>query len=109
VDILSIFSCGAKFEDGKGDVAGEYARHPVHVVPNDGRAGVQNVVIFHFCPICGSNVYYDLAVAPDFIGVRVGAFTDPMFPPPLISGFEEYRSPWAMNVAALPMPGGHHD
>ena len=24
----------------------------------------------------------------------------------MISGFEEYRFPWAMNVAALPMPGG---
>jgi hypothetical protein len=24
------------------------------------------------------------------------------------SGFEEYKHPWAMNVAALPMPLGHH-
>jgi hypothetical protein len=23
----------------------------------------------------------------------------------MISGFEAYRHPWAMNVAALPMPG----
>jgi len=64
---------------------------------------------YHFCPECGSTVYYELAVAPDMIGVRVGAFTDPTFPPPMISGFEEYRFPWALNVAALPMPGGHHD
>ena len=64
---------------------------------------------FYFCPVCGSTVYYELAVAADFIGVRVGAFADPTFPPPMISGFEEYRFPWAMNVAALPMPGGHHD
>jgi hypothetical protein len=66
-------------------------------------------VTFHFCPVCGSTVYYEVADAPDFIGVKVGAFTDPTFPPPMISGFEEYRFPWAMNVAALPMPGGHHD
>jgi hypothetical protein len=64
---------------------------------------------YHFCPVCGSTVYYEIAVAPDFIGVRVGAFTDPTFPPPMISGFEECRFPWALNVAALPMPGGHHD
>jgi hypothetical protein len=64
---------------------------------------------YHFCPVCGSTVYYELAVAPDFIGVRVGTFTDPTFPPPTISGFEEYRFPWAMDVADLPMPGGHHD
>ena len=64
---------------------------------------------FHFCPVCGSTVYYEIAAAPDFIGVKVGAFTDPTFPAPMISGFEEYRFPWAMNVEALPMPGGHHD
>jgi hypothetical protein len=40
------------------------------------------------------------------IGVRVGACTDPTYPPPTISGFEEYGFPWAMNVVALPMPGG---
>jgi hypothetical protein len=66
-------------------------------------------VTFHFCPVCGSTLYYEVADAPDFIGVKVGAFTDPTFPAPMISGFEDYRFPWAMNVAALPMPGGHHD
>jgi hypothetical protein len=66
-------------------------------------------VTYHFCPECGSNVYYLLDGAPDFVGVKVGAFTDPTFPPPIISGFEEYRFPWAMNIAALPMPGGHHE
>jgi hypothetical protein len=64
---------------------------------------------YHFCPECGATVYYLLDSAPDFVGVKVGAFTDPTFPPPMISGFEEYRFPWAMNVAALPMPGGHHN
>ncbi|CAN7725215.1 GFA family protein [Mesorhizobium sp. LjRoot246] len=63
---------------------------------------------FHFCPECGSTVYYVLAETPDNIGIKVGAFADPTFPPPMISGFEEYRFPWAMNVEALPMPGGHH-
>ena len=61
---------------------------------------------YHFCPDCGSTVYYVLDETPDNIAVRGGAFTDPTFPPPMISGFEAYRHPWAMNVAALPMPGG---
>ena len=42
-------------------------------------------VTFHVCPVCGSTVYYEMDPAPDFIGVKVGAF------------------------AGLPMPGGHHD
>jgi hypothetical protein len=61
---------------------------------------------YHFCPECGSTVYWDMAVAPDIIGVAVGGFTDPTFPPPMISGFEGYGHPWAMNASDLPMPGG---
>ena len=63
---------------------------------------------FHFCPVCGSTMYYEANKAPGMIGVKVGCFSDPTFPPPNISGFEEYQFPWAQNVAALPMPGGHH-
>jgi hypothetical protein len=64
---------------------------------------------YHFCPECGSTVYWDMAVAPDIIGVAVGSFTDPTFPPPMISGFEAYGHPWALTASDLPMPGGHHD
>lgn len=60
-------------------------------------------VTYHFCPECGSNVFYDIAAAPDFIGIKVGAFADPTFTPPMISGFEEYRFSWALNPSALPM------
>jgi hypothetical protein len=60
-------------------------------------------VTYHFCPTCGSTVYWDLAVSPDFLGAAVGTFTDPTFPPPVISGFEEYRHPWAMTASDLQM------
>jgi hypothetical protein len=64
---------------------------------------------FHFCPVCGSTVYYLVDGDAARIGVKIGAFADPTFPPPIISGFEAYGHPWAMNVEALPMPGGHHE
>jgi hypothetical protein len=64
---------------------------------------------YHFCPECGSTVYWDISAAPDFLGVAVGAFTDPTFPPPMISGFEAYGPAWAMTASDVPMPGGHHD
>jgi hypothetical protein len=57
----------------------------------------------------GSTVYWEMVVDPNVFGVAVGSFTDPAFPPPLISGFEEYRFPWAMKAADLRMPGGHHN
>ena len=66
-----------------------------------------DVVTSHFCPVCGSTVYYFRKSDPARTGVRVGAFADPTFPPPMGSGFEEYRHPWTSNIAALPMPLGH--
>jgi hypothetical protein len=69
---------------------------------------VADVVTSHFCPVCGSTVYYFRKSDPARTGVKVGAFADPTFPPPMGSGFEEYAHPWAMKVADLPMPLGHH-
>jgi hypothetical protein len=61
---------------------------------------------YHFCPECGSTVYWEIAAAPELLGVAIGTFADPTFPPPMISGFEAYGHPWAMNPSDLPMPGG---
>jgi hypothetical protein len=58
---------------------------------------------YHFCPECGSTVYWDLSSAPDVVGVAVGTFTDPTFPTPIGAGFEAYAHPWAMNLSELPI------
>lgn len=68
-----------------------------------------DVVTSHFCPECGSTVYYFRKSDPARTGVRVGAFADPTFPPPMGSGFEAYAHPWTKNISALPMPLGHHE
>ena len=60
---------------------------------------------FHFCPVCGSTVYWDITIAPGLLGVACGTFADPTFPPPMIAGFAAYGAAWAMNVSELPMPG----
>lgn len=52
-------------------------------------------LVFHFCPNCGSNVYFYLpAVLPDMIGVAVGCFADPGFPAPQASLYEYRRHRW---------------
>jgi hypothetical protein len=38
--------------------------------------------VFHFCPACGSQVFYTEPTEPDLIVVSVGSFADPSFPPP---------------------------
>lgn len=48
----------------------------------------------HFCPDCGTSVWWEADMRPDFIGVAVGAFGDPQFPVPLRSVWEQSRHPW---------------
>jgi hypothetical protein len=56
---------------------------------------------FHFCPECGSTVFWRLANPPDVIAVPVGAFADPAFPPPMISVYESRRHAWLELPAAM--------
>jgi hypothetical protein len=56
--------------------------------------GVQRKVRFHFCPTCGSSVYWHLDLRPDHYGIAVGAFTDPDFPPPTQSVWEQTKHSW---------------
>jgi hypothetical protein len=58
---------------------------------------------YHFCPVCGSTVWYTADADESRIGVKIGAFTDPTFPAPKVSGFEADQHPWAMNAATLSM------
>jgi hypothetical protein len=51
-------------------------------------------VTFHFCPVCGSTVHYELSRHPDIIGIPVGAFADIHFPPPVRSVYEERMHAW---------------
>jgi hypothetical protein len=58
---------------------------------------------YHFCPVCGSTLYWDIDADPDRIGMAIGNLTEPTFPAPKISGFESYGHPWAMKAADLPI------
>jgi hypothetical protein len=50
--------------------------------------------VFHFCPDCGSQVFYTEPTEPDLVVVSVGSFADPAFPPPTESGYDSRRHPW---------------
>jgi len=51
-------------------------------------------VTFHFCPDCGSSVYWLPERKPDLVGVAVGAFADPAFPAPSQAVHGESGHPW---------------
>src|SRR5882757_1316899 len=48
----------------------------------------------HFCPDCGTTVYWEADFRPDHVGIAVGAFADPDFPAPVRSVWEENRHAW---------------
>jgi hypothetical protein len=49
---------------------------------------------FHFCAECGTTVYFSSSSTPDTLGIPVGAFADPEFPPPTVSVWEERMHHW---------------
>ncbi len=50
--------------------------------------------LFHFCPGCGSQVFYTEPSSPDLVVVSVGSFADPTFPAPTESGYDSRRHSW---------------
>lgn len=84
-----------------GSVFGGQARFPATEVEIEGRssswsrtADSGNTITFHFCPVCGSTVFYRPEREPDLIAIPVGAFADPSFPGPWVSVYESRRHPW---------------
>ena len=51
-------------------------------------------VRMHFCPACGSTVYWKPDASPSIIGVAVGSLADPAFTPPVMSVFEQSKHTW---------------
>ena len=62
------------------------------VYMRDGRENRK--VRIHFCPECGSSVYWEADARNDMIGVALGAFADPTIPAPMRSEWETTRHPW---------------
>ncbi len=82
----SPFGVGAYFEDAQLRLSGPSSVYERSV---EGRK-----LSFHFCPRCGSTVYWRAANHPGRYGVAVGAFADPHFPKPARSVFERSRHDW---------------
>lgn len=58
---------------------------------------------FHFCPNCGSTVYYEPLGMEEYLAIPVGAFADPGFPTPLVSVYESRMHSWI-----IPPPDAEH-
>jgi hypothetical protein len=62
---------------------------PSKVYVREGQEGRE--VRLHFCPDCGTTVYWDFVARPDWLAVAAGTFADPSLPQPTISIWEATR------------------
>lgn len=54
-----------------------------------------NLATFHFCPQCGSEVYYQVeGELGHLIAIPLGVFDEPFFPAPDYSVFEDRKPEW---------------
>lgn len=82
------------------------ARWPKEEVRIEGRSNTfvkvadsGNRATFHFCPECGSDVYYEIDGKfddkfNDLVAIPLGAFDDPFFASPGFSVWEERKHDW---------------
>ena len=57
--------------------------------------------VFHFCPECGSTVFFTEPDEPELVAVMGGAFADQTFPAPTVSGYGLRRQPWVVLPASV--------
>jgi hypothetical protein len=89
----SAFAVQARWPEVQVTIEG---RSKTHVMAADSG----NSATFHFCPECGSDVYY-LNEGPSveakiagFVAIPLGAFDDPYFLSPRFSVWEERKHDW---------------
>jgi hypothetical protein len=85
----SAFGMQAGYRSEQVTVSGRHTEYARTSTESD-----RKVHVFHFCPECGSTVFYTEPDEPELVVVMVGAFADPKFPPPVDSGYETRRHPW---------------
>lgn len=91
----SPFGEGAYFTREKLTISGE-AREYVRTADSG------NTFHTFFCPKCGTSLYFFSARDPNRVGVAVGAFADPNFPPPHRSVFDDTKHAWVVLSADIP-------
>lgn len=95
----SAFSAQIRFPIGNISVRGDYASW---TRTNDSGSKA----VFHFCPVCGSTLFYDLDSMPGVRAVAMGGFAGIALPTPQFSVYEGRKAPW------LELTGGaieHYD
>lgn len=90
----SAFGVQARVEKSRAQISGRATRYDRPTDDGD-------TVAFHFCPVCGSTVYWELDDLPDFVVIAVGMLADPTFKPPTFSVYEDRKHAWVVLPATI--------
>ena len=60
----------------------------------------------HFCPVCGTTLFWRIERAPGMIYVAVGGFADADFPEPEVAVYGEQAPPWLRIETKTPIRQG---
>jgi hypothetical protein len=82
----SAFAAQVRFPAARVKTTGEAKTYTAH--------GDNGATHFHFCPDCGSTVFYENDSIADTIAIALGAFADPYFVTPTVSVWEERQHEW---------------
>ncbi len=89
----SVFGVGAYYLEADVEITGEATTF-------SRPTAIGNQFHEHFCPKCGTTLYWWSDKNPGLIGIAVGAFADPAFPKPQRSVWEQSCHDWVdMSVA----------
>ena len=84
----SAFAAQARWPEKQVDIAGRSKTH--EMVSDSG-----NSAAFHFCPDCGTDVYYvNNGKFDDQVAIPLGTFEDPHFLAPNFSVWEKRKHDW---------------
>lgn len=83
----STYNVGAWFEKQNITISGDS-----HVYTRIEHDGIE--MSYHFCPVCGSSVFWESPRIQTSMGVAVGCFSEVECYRPTVSFFEERRHSW---------------
>lgn len=90
----SAFGVGAYWMPENVNVSGAFTRFI--------RAGQQGRrVIIHFCPTCGTSVYWEFEGGLEMTGIAAGAFLDQQLPAPAVSIWEQSKPDWVLLSSSI--------
>jgi hypothetical protein len=91
----SSYNLGAWYEKSSVTIEGSEK-----VFNRTGEEGMD--LAYHFCPECGSNVYWEASTMEAAYGVAGGCFADPDFPRPSFSIYGKRRHKWLDIPESIP-------